>query len=82
MTERTDVDTVKALVAFGRVGLQMMGARILSIVALLGYLGLAGYVAYNATWHGVTVCAILALVAISAFRAENRYRDQAKESQQ
>ena len=82
MSEMTDIDTVRALVRFGRLGLEMLAVRILSVLALAGYLGLAGYVAYNPSWQGVSVCGILAIVAISAFRAENRYRDQSKESQQ
>lgn len=70
----TEVDQIKSLVAFGKVGMQMLGARILSIIGLLGFLGLAGYVAYNPTWHGVSLCAILAMVVICAFRGEARFR--------
>ena len=66
------VPDMAAFVAFGKLGVQMVGARILSILSLVGMLGAGGAVIFYPTWHGVVVCAILALVAISAQRGEGR----------
>ena len=76
-----EMDSIRALTAFGKVGVEMLQARILSILALTGYLGLAGFVSYAPSWHGVALCGILALVAISAFRGENRFREPPKDPQ-
>lgn len=72
-----ELDQLKAITAFGKVGIAMLQARMLSLIAEFALAGLCGFVAYSPTWHGVTLCGILALVAISAFRAEMRYRKDA-----
>lgn len=72
-TEPTEIDRVKALTAFGMMGVQMLSARILSILSLAGLLGVGTAVVFYPTWHAVCVCAILAVVAISAHRGESRF---------
>lgn len=69
----TEIDQVKALTAFGKVGVQMLSARILSMLSLLGLLGVGAGTLFYPTWHAVCVCAILAVVAISAHRGESRF---------
>lgn len=76
-----EIDQLRVLTSYARVGIGMLQARILSILALLALAGLCGYVAYSATWHGVVLCGILALVTLGAFRAESRNREAAKEPQ-
>lgn len=73
MTTETQIDQVKTLVSFGKVGVQMLSARILSILSLAGLLGVGAAVVFYPTWHGVCVCAILAVVAVSAHRGESRF---------
>ena len=75
-----DMDKIKALVGFGNLGIEILAVRMLSLLALAGYIGLAFYVSFSTSWQGVSVCGILAIVTIAAFRAENHYREQPKES--
>lgn len=77
----TEIDQLKALTAYANVGVKMLQARILSVLALAGLIGLGCYVNYSPTWHGVVLCGILALVTIGAFRAESGNLDSGKEPQ-
>lgn len=71
------IPDIQALVRFGAVGVQMFMARILSVIALVGFFALAFYVVYPpASWIGAVVCGIAALVLISVLRAERPLRAQ------
>lgn len=65
-----DQSDLQALVKFGQLGIRMGQARILSIVALLGFVGIGVYAAYLGSWQAVAVSGIAALVAMSAVRSE------------
>jgi len=64
------VPDIKALVAFGRVGIELFRARLMTLIALCGFLALGGYTVYLGSWIGAAVCGIAALVFIVAIRAE------------
>ena len=68
------IDEVKAMLAFGRVGVSMFLARILSVVGLVGIIGLGFYVAWKPTWEGVASLGILALCFARAVTAETGQR--------
>lgn len=72
-TMTQEIDQVRSLVSFGKLGVGLAGARILSILSLLGVYGVGAAVVFYPTWHAVCVCAILAVVAISAHRGESRF---------
>lgn len=63
---------VKALVAFGRVGVAILASRLLSLTALFGVVALSAYVAYSPSWQGAACVGVLALfVFIPALKAES-----------
>ena len=62
----------KALVAFGKLGMDLAASKILSLSALVGVVALGAYVAYNPTWHGAVVDGILALCFVVAVKAESK----------
>lgn len=70
------IGDIQALVAFGRIGVMMLAARVLSIFALLGLLFLAWWVASTPapTWHSVVVLGMVALCFLAAVRAESGHR--------
>lgn len=68
-----EIDQLKILTQFGKVGVQMLSARILSMLSLAGLLGAGGATIFFPSWHAVCVCVILAVVAISAHRGESRF---------
>jgi len=61
-----ETSDLKALAAFGKLGLDLAASRILS------YSALAGVVAYSPTWQGAAVDGILALCFWVAVKAESR----------
>jgi hypothetical protein len=66
---------LKALVAFGKVGMDMMASRILSLCALVGTVALSAYVAYSPSWQGAACVAIVACATfIPAIHAESKAR--------
>lgn len=66
------VPDVKMLVAFGKVGIQMLASRILSLTALFGIIALSAYSIYNASYVGAAIVAVLALfVFIPSIKAES-----------
>jgi hypothetical protein len=73
---------VKALVAFGRLGVMLLGARILSVGMMFGLLFLAWWIASTAipSWHAVVVTCVVALCFIAAVRAETGHRQTAEGS--
>ena len=71
--EDMGLQEVKALVAFGRLGLAIIASRMLSMLALVGVLALGGYTVYSNSWQGVAVTAIVAwFVFRLALRSETR----------
>ena len=65
------MNEVQALVEFGKLGVRLVAMRILSAISMLGFLALAAYSVYTATWQGVVVCAIVGFLGvIPAIRAE------------
>lgn len=76
-----EIDQLRVLTSYARVGIGMLQARILSVLSVLALSGLSGFVAYSNSWHGVILCGILALVTLGAFRAESRNRETAKGSE-
>ncbi len=63
---------LKALVAFGKLGMDLAASRILRLCALVGVVALAAYVAYNPTLYGAVCTAIVALCFWAAVKAEKR----------
>lgn len=70
------VADIKALVAFGRLGVELAGMRLLSLVSLLGMLFLAWWVASTPApaWQSVVVVMVVALCFLAAVRAESGQR--------
>jgi len=74
---------IKMLVAFGKVGIEMLVSRILSLTALFGVVALSAYVAYSNSWPGAACVGILALLVFGpALRAESRGVQEAKNGTQ
>ena len=72
-----ELPDVRALVAFGKVGVQLLASRVLSMLALVGVLALAGYSVYAVSWQGVAGVAILAVfVFIPALKAESKHEEK------
>ncbi len=67
-----ETSDLKALAAFGKLGLDLAASRILSYSALAGVVALGGIVAYSPTWQGAAVDGILALCFWVAVKAESR----------
>jgi hypothetical protein len=66
------VPDISALVRFGRLGVQMMASRILSLTALFGIIALSAYSVYNESHVGAAICLVLALfVFIPSIKAES-----------
>lgn len=64
---------LEALVAFGKVGVQMLASRLLTLFSLFGCVTLGAYTVYTSSWQGVCVTAILALfVFLPALKLETR----------
>jgi|HubBroStandDraft_2_1064218.scaffolds.fasta_scaffold11246_8 hypothetical protein len=61
MNEPTLPD-LQALVAFGKLGIAILSARMLSVLALLATVALSGFVAYSPSWQGAACVLVLALV--------------------
>ena len=77
------VPDLKALVAFGKVGINMLASRMLSLGALLGVVALCGFVAYSPSWEGAAVTGILAIfVFIPSLRAESGKSQESKNDTQ
>lgn len=70
---------LQALMALGKVGLDALGSRMLSMTSLLGVIALAAYTAWRPTYEGVALTAILALLTfIPALKAEGLRRIELK----
>jgi hypothetical protein len=66
------VPDISALVRFGRIGVEMMASRLLSLTALFGIIALSAYSVYNASYVGTAIVAVLALfVFIPSLKAES-----------
>ncbi len=66
------MDDVRALVAFGKAGMEALASRGLSYMALVGAVALSAYAVYSAAWQGAVVALIFAVcVFIPAVRAES-----------
>lgn len=66
------IDDVRALVAFGKAGMEALASRALSYMALVGAVALASYTIYSESWQGVAVTLIVAtLIFIPAVRCES-----------
>jgi hypothetical protein len=76
------VPDISALVRFGRLGVQMMASRILSLTALFGIIALSAYSVYDASYIGAAICLILALfVFIPALKSETGRAQEVKNDQ-
>ena len=76
------VPDVKMLVAFGKVGIQMLASRLLSLTALFGTIALGAYAVYTASYIGAGVVLILALfVFIPALKSESGRAQEVKNDQ-
>ena len=76
------VPDISALVRFGRIGVQMMASRILSLTALFGTIALGAYAVYTASYIGAGVVLILALfVFIPALKSESGRAQEVKNDQ-
>ena len=64
---------VKALVAFGKLGVAVLSSRMLSLLSLVGVVALSTGVVYSPSWQGAAVVAVVALcVFIPALKAESK----------
>ena len=71
---------VKALVAFGKIGMAIMGAKIVSLVSIVGIIALAAYVIYAPSWQGAAVVACVGLLGVlPAINAESRSKPGEKD---
>lgn len=78
-SEDFQLPDIKALVAFGKLGMAMIASRMLSLVALFGTVALSAYAIYASSWQGAACVGILALLVFRpALRAEVR-REAPKE---
>lgn len=67
---------MKALVAFGKIGMAMIASRMLSMTALNGVVALAAYSIYAASWIGAACTGIVAIfVFVPALKAESNRKD-------
>lgn len=64
MMKNPNVVEIQALLAYAKVGVEMLGARILSILALFGIFALGGYVVYASSWQGVAVVVAIAYLVV------------------
>jgi hypothetical protein len=68
-----DLDNIKALVSFGKLGFSLLASRMISVLTLLGLLALSGYVAYVPSWQGAICVAVIALFVFQpALKAEGK----------
>ena len=73
----TTPNELQALMTMGKLGLDALASRVLSIVTLLGILAVAGYVVWAPSWYGVAGLGILAVLVFSpALRAESLRRHE------
>lgn len=73
---------IKALVSFGKMGMEMMASRMLSLLALVGVLALSVFVVHNPSVIGAVVLATIAVaVFIPALMAESKGGSDDKETQ-
>lgn len=71
MNNDMGIPDLQALVRFGKLGMAMMAARLLSLTALAGTLAISFYSVYFHSWIGACCASILALFCfIPALRAE------------
>jgi len=63
---------VRALVAFGKLGMELAGSKILSLCALFGVVAIAAYSVYAASYIGAVCSAILAACFAVAVKAESK----------
>lgn len=69
---------VQALVAFGKLGVQVLSSRMLSLVGAGGVFALSFYVVYNPSWQGAACVTVTALaVFMPALKAEARKESDA-----
>lgn len=80
MSKEMEVPDLQALVRFGKLGMAMASARLLSIIALAGVLAISFYSVYFHSWIGACCAGILALFCfIPALRAESRVKQAPEE---
>lgn len=66
-------DQIKAILMFGKLGMQMAAMRIVSVLLSIGGLALAGFVAYSPSWQGAIVTGIIFVCGlIPALRTESK----------
>lgn len=63
---------IEAMIAVGRIGLNLAASRMMSISSIFGVVALAAYLIYSPSWQGVLVVGFVAVVAITALRLESR----------
>lgn len=61
---------IKSLVAFGKLGMDLAGSRILSLCALAGVVAISAYSVYDASWQGAVCTGIVALCFWASVRVE------------
>lgn len=80
MSKELDLPDLQALVRFGKLGMAMASARLLSIIALAGVLAISFYSVYFHSWIGACCAGILALFCfIPALRAESKVKQPPEE---
>lgn len=63
---------VKVLVAFGRIGVDLVASRMLSMTTLFGVVAVSSYSVYAASWQGAACVVVMAFCFMVAVRAESR----------
>jgi hypothetical protein len=70
------VPDVSALVAFGKLGMEIIACRMLSLLSLVGVIALSAYVAYSPSYVGAACVGILALCCfVPALKAESKRKE-------
>lgn len=67
---------IQTLVAFGKLGMDLAGSRILSLTALTGVVAVSAYSIYAMSWQGAVCSAIVALCFWASVKAEAKRKDE------
>lgn len=70
------MNELKAIVAVGRIGMELAASRLMSLVLGSGVVALAGYVIYSPSWQGV---AVVGLVSACGLLPSLRYEQRPKQ---
>lgn len=67
-----ETSDLKALAAFGKLGLDLAASKILSLTVVFGIVAISSYSVYAASWQGAACVVVMAFCFMVAVRAESR----------